>query len=307
MTGISEGMQESPMLPKHGISANKPSRTPIPHLTAPDLAHAKQRHHVDSASQCLRQHGILKVSLGFPDPDSRYLEQLVLSLHQHHGHRLPIPHSASRGWFWDVRPTGVDDATPFQTPEHQARSETMEAFPWHTDCSYEELPPRYFALHVLQHDRFGGGTLSLMSVPRLAQQLSPSARASLMRNEYSIRTPPEFVRDPEKSDIVGSILTAAGGEDHHHSGVMTTTMMMMRFRRDIVVPLTERASRALQEVDALLKNDRAQAESTLHLSSGDLSAGSVVLLDNRRWLHARNNIRDPKRHLRRVRWDAVPF
>ncbi|KAK4152720.1 hypothetical protein C8A00DRAFT_44260 [Chaetomidium leptoderma] len=268
----------------------------VPQLTAPDLAYAKQRHHVDSVSRLLGQDGILKISLGFPDPDSRYLEQLVLGLHEHHGHRLPITHSASRGWFWDVRPS-ID--TPFQTPQHQARSETMEAFPWHTDCSYEDLPPRYFALHVLQHDRFGGGTLSLMSVPRLSQLLSPSTRTSLTRKDYSIRIPPEFIKEPEKRDIIGSILTA-------HRDAQPSSGMM-RFRRDLVTPLTESASRALQEVDASLKNDKAQAESTLHLNSRDLLAGSIVLVDNRRWLHARNNIKDPGRHLRRVRWDAVPF
>ncbi len=268
----------------------------VPQLTAPDIAYAKQRHHVDSASQLLRQDGILKISLGFPDPDSRYLEQLVLSLHEHHGHRLPITHSASRGWFWDVWPS-ID--TPFQTPQHQARSETMEAFPWHTDCSYEELPPRYFALHVLQHDRFGGGTLSLMSVPGLSQLLSQSTRTSLMRKDYGIRIPLEFIKEPQKRDIIGSILTAHHGAQH--------SSCMMRFRRDLVVPLTERASRALQDVDTSLKNAKTQAKSTLHLTSRDLSAGSILLVDNRRWLHARSNIKDPKRHLRRVRWDAVPF
>lgn len=266
----------------------------VTQLTALDLAHAKQRHHVGSAYQHLQQHGILKINLGFPDPGSQYLKQLVLSLHEYHGHQLPISHSASRGWFWDVRP-GID--TPFQTTQHRARSETPEAFPWHTDCSYEDLPPRYFALHVLQHDRFGGGTLSVMNVQRLTELLSPDTRASLMRQDYGIRVPPEFIKKPETQEIVGSVLAAR----------QDVQPCMMRFRRDIIKPLTERASRALQELDMSLRDTKAQAQSTLHLTSTDLSAGSIILVDNRRWLHARSNIKDPKRHLRRVRWDAVPF
>jgi alpha-ketoglutarate-dependent taurine dioxygenase len=266
----------------------------VPQLTAPDLAHAKQWHHVDAASQHLQEHGILKINLSFPDPHSQYLEQLVLSLHEHHGHELPISHSASCGWFWDVRPS---INTPFQTPQHQARSETMENFPWHTDCSYEELPPRYFALHVLQHDRRGGGTLSVMNVQRLSELLSTDTRKSLMRQDFGIRIPLEFVKEPEKRGIVGSVLTAQQGANH----------FMMRFRRDLLTPLTEKASRALQDLDNSLQDAEAQAKSTLHLTSKDLSAGSIILLDNRRWLHARSNINDPKRHLRRVRWDAIPF
>ena len=173
----------------------------------------------------------------------------------------------------------------------------MGEFPWHTDCSYEDLPPRYFALHVLQHDRFGGGTLSVMNVQRLSELLSPDTRTSLMRQDYGIRIPLEFIKEPEKRGIVGSVLTAQ----------QDVQPCMMRFRRDLVTPLTERASRALQELDMSLQDAEAQTQSTLHLTSKDLSAGSIILVDNRRWLHARSNIKDPKRHLRRVRWDAVPL
>jgi alpha-ketoglutarate-dependent taurine dioxygenase len=219
---------------------------------------------------------------------------LVLSLHEYHGHQLPISHSASRGWFWDVRPS---INTPFQPLQHQARSETADAFPWHTDCSYEDLPPRYFALHVLQHDRFGGGSLSVMNVQRLTELLTPDTRTSLTRQEYSISVPLEFIKKPEKREIVGSVLSTR----------RDVQPCMMRFRRDLITPLTGRASRALQELDMCLRDAEAQAQSKLHLQSTDLPAGNIILVDNRRWLHARSNIKDPKRHLRRVRWDAVPF
>ncbi|KAG6041158.1 hypothetical protein E4U41_005796 [Claviceps citrina] len=274
-----------------GLATKSPT---VSQLTALHLADAKQRHHVGTAHQHLQHHGILKINVGFPDPDSQYLKQLVLSFHDYHGHQLPISHSASRGWFWDVRPSVH---APFQAAQYRARSETTDGIPWHTDCSYEDLPPRYFALHVLQHDRFGGGTLSFMDVQSLAELLSPDTRASLMRQDYRIRVPTEFVKEPEKQEIVGSVMASR----------QNGQPCMMRFREEITTPLTERASRAMQELDSSLRDAEAQEESTIHFTAMDLSAGSIILVDNRRWLHARNDIKDPERHLRRVRWDAAPF
>jgi hypothetical protein len=265
----------------------------VPHLTVPDHEHASQSRHIRSVHENLQNHGILKIGLKFSDPDSDYLKELVLGLHKHHGHQLPISHSASRGWFWDVRP----NSTVFQTANHQARSETMEEFPWHTDCSYEDLPPRYFALHVLQEDRFGGGTLSAMNIQRLSLSLSPSTRASLTEREYSITIPPEFIKDPRKQNIIGSLMAIDGQGQQS----------ILRFRRDLVTALTERAAKALHELDAAVQDVNAQSQSTVHLTAKDFPAGTIILMDNRRWLHARHNIKDPERHLRRVRWDAIPF
>jgi alpha-ketoglutarate-dependent taurine dioxygenase len=173
----------------------------------------------------------------------------------------------------------------------------MEEFPWHTDCSYENPPPRYFALQVLQPDRYGGGTLSVMNVERLSEMLSIATKMSLARPEYLIRTPPEFIKHPMQQHIVGSILMA--DEEGRTS--------IMRFREDILTPLSERASTALNELKHALQSAEARSHSTLHLTPKTLPEGSIILIDNRRWLHARNHIKDPERHLRRVRWDAVAF
>ena len=266
----------------------------VPQLEAPNSAYAKQRHHVGRVSHFLQQHGILKIKLGFQDPDSKYLEKLLMSLHEYQGHRLPISHSASRGWFWDVRPS---NNTPTQTPQHQARSETMEEFVWHTDCSYETAPPRYFALHVLQHDRLGGGTLSVMNVQRLSELLSPETRQSLSQQEFVIKIPLEFIKSPERREIVGSLFSS----EHD------LQPCVMRFRRDLISPLTARASKALQELDMALQSSTFHTHSILQFPSEELPAGSIILLDNRRWLHERSVIKDQERHLRRVRWDPTPF
>ncbi|KAI9150351.1 taurine catabolism dioxygenase [Paramyrothecium foliicola] len=265
----------------------------VPNIVAPDFSSANAQSHVRQVAEQLQRNGILKVSLEFDDPSSRYLEQLLLSLNRHHGHQLPITHSAERGWFWDVRPATAN----FQAGSHQARSETMNDFPWHTDCSYEHAPPRYFALQVLQHDRHGGGTLSVMNTQRLSELLSPTARFALMRPDFRIATPPEFIKDPRCQQIVGSLLL-----DHANDG-----SAIIRFREDLVTPLNARASQGLDALKQALQDTSVQRDSVLHLRSSALPKGSIILIDNRKWLHARNHVTDPQRHLRRVRWDASPF
>ncbi|XWX00325.1 hypothetical protein V2A60_008345 [Cordyceps javanica] len=274
-----------------------------PPFAVSDPSSAAEPRFVASVHRALERSGMARIKLAFPDPSSRFLEELVCSFHAHHGHRLPITHSASRGWFWDVRPS---DGTviPLQTAHHRARSETMADFPWHTDCSYEGAPPRFFGLHVLQHDRYGGGTLSAMNIERLGAALSPEARRALRRDEFVITIPPEFIKDPSKTSIVGNIMAGGGGGDE-------TGSVMMRYRRDLLEPTTTAAARALRELDMLLDGSTGggnlAATSTVHLKASDCQAGTIILMDNRRWLHARNHIRDPERHLRRIRWDAIPF
>ncbi|GKZ21192.1 hypothetical protein AbraIFM66951_011585 [Aspergillus brasiliensis] len=172
-------------MPTRSLSLTTKIVRAVPHLTANDLSYTSRPSHIANISHTLRKSGILKVSLKFEDDSSQYLQKLLIGLHEQHGHGLPITHSASRGWFWDVRP----NSTTFQTPSHQARSETMEEFPWHTDCSYEETPARYFALQVLREDRCGGGTLSVMNVGKLSSLLPPSTCAALVRPEFRIDVP----------------------------------------------------------------------------------------------------------------------
>lgn len=267
----------------------------VPQLPAPDLSYAQQNEHVRSVAEQLEYQGILKVTLGFADPDGQYLDGLIQSLHRNHGHQLPINHSATRGWFWDVRPLpGSTDTT--HTSE-LARSETMEVFPWHTDCSYEDQPPRYFALQVLRPDRYGGGTLSVVEANRLRDLLPPATRLALMQPEFRINVPAEFIKHPSQRKILGSLLADHGGLGPH---------TVMRLREDIVDPMTEAASKAMQELRRVFSSGLVN-DFAVHLSAEELPEGSIILMDNRRWLHARTSVMDPERHLRRVRWDAAPF
>ena len=173
----------------------------------------------------------------------------------------------------------------------------MENFPWHTDCSYEASPPRFFGLQVLQPDRHGGGTLSLTNVEELIRALSPTSVAALLKPHYRIITPQEFIKGSgDACHIIGSIIAA------NKTGQAT----MMRFREDITTPLSVEAHDALKELKQTLLGMEMQRKVT-NLTPEFLPKGSIVLTDNYRWLHARSQVRDPKRHLRRVRWDGAAF
>lgn len=259
----------------------------IPELDARSLISAKDKTHIRQIHDHLRNHGALKVKLGFLDPDSDYLRQIVLGLHEHHGHGLPSTHSSTRGWFWDVRPQP-------ETIQHRAISETMGDFPWHTDSCYETAPANFFALHVLQHDRCGGGTLSLLNVERLLRSISPWAKQALSEPEFRIAIPPEFSKCNQRSFIGRLLSTDEQGQYER-----------LRFRDDLLTPLTPRANAAYCELmHTFTQQKRTQIQ---NLTSELLPQGSIILMDNGRWLHSRNHVHDAGRHLRRVRWDARPF
>ncbi|KAJ6109728.1 hypothetical protein N7486_001963 [Penicillium sp. IBT 16267x] len=263
----------------------------IPQLYAADPGAPKNTEHLRQVNQHLKERGIVKIDLQFEDDSCSYLRQLLLQLHKVHGHGLPTTHSASRGWFWDVRP----QLEPL-TDTYIARSETMNEFPWHTDCSYEASPARYFALQVIQPDKFGGGTLSVLDTSRLLSFLSPPALETLGRPEFRINVPREFIKEETRKHVVGSLLQV--------DNKLRTTQL--RFREDIITPLTEPAKVAFEEIQRALASDFIQSQ-VVHLTSSVLPRGSIIAMDNRRWLHGRDEVLDPDRHLRRVRWDARPF
>jgi alpha-ketoglutarate-dependent taurine dioxygenase len=172
----------------------------------------------------------------------------------------------------------------------------MADFPWHTDCSYEVSPPRYFALQVLREDRRGGGTLSVLQSNRLMSLLSSTTRVTLTQPEFRITVPPEFIKDENESHVVGSVMWVDERTDKFH----------LRLRSDIIEPMTTRAEAALKELQHVLASSEIKAE-VLDLTPKLLPRGSILMMDNSQWLHARNVVCDPKRHLRRVRWDARLF
>ncbi|KAK6519214.1 hypothetical protein TWF281_003050 [Arthrobotrys megalospora] len=250
--------------------------------------------HVLEVHRSLEEHGVALVRLNFTDPASDYLVSLVKDgLHPMHGHGLPVDHSQKKGWLWDVKPI---HGKVHSTEDPLARSETMHVFPWHTDCSFEANPPRHFALHVLHADRNGGGSLSLVRASDIVQELSEETISRLSMPEFVFAVPDEFDKGTSHT-LVGALLDMSYGEPK------------LRFRRDIISPLTREAELALEELDKILDDCQSSSGRSLRkvMKAEDLPDGMVIVVDNAKWLHARSQVNDPDRHLRRVRWNAQPF
>ncbi|KAF3935430.1 hypothetical protein ABW20_dc0105679 [Dactylellina cionopaga] len=250
--------------------------------------------HVAEVYQSLEDHGVALVRLNFSDPASDYLVSLVKDgMHPTYGHGLPVDHSQTKGWLWDVKPIHGKVHT---STDPLARSETMNVFPWHTDCSFEASPPRHFALHVLHADRCGGGALSLVRTSDIVQELSEETISRLSIPEFVFTVPDEFDKGVSHT-LVGPLLDMSLGEPK------------LRFRRDIITPTTERAEMALKDLDRVLDECQSSSGRSLRktMKAEDLPDGMVIVVDNAKWLHARNQVNDPDRHLRRVRWNAQPF
>ncbi|HVX11426.1 MAG TPA: TauD/TfdA family dioxygenase [Pirellulales bacterium] len=159
-------------------------------------------------------------------------------------------------------------------------SRTMEPLPLHTDGAFEEPPPRYLAQYVVREDRFGGGETLLVEVAEIVRRLSPETVETLRSTRFRFRAPAEYAKGVPHRDA--PILYGDG---------------LMRYRRVIIdESLCRSAKSALDELDAAI----AAIEPTrLRLHSG-----TILLLDNARFLHARSEVRDPERHLLRMRFSC---
>lgn len=135
-------------------------------------------------------------------------------------------------------------------------------------------------------------------------KLTPDVRQSLTRPEFQITVPPEFAKGVDS--IVGNLVIQSV-EDRQER-----PMMRFRYRADIVQPLSNKAEEALRELNAVLAPPPGGAGSDIDnikmdLTSQILPDNSIVLMDNARWMHARNEVKDKRRHLRRIRWGRREF
>ena len=261
----------------------------VPRFAADSIHISQDVQHIAKVNQALNGVGIAIVDLKFLDANSAYLSNLVLALGHYHDHGPPIEHSAIRGWYWDVR--------PMKKAVNRARSETCEVLPWHTDCSYEARPPRFFGLHVLHADQCGGGTLRVLNVSQILRRLSPSACATLSRPDFRIKVPQEFFKGNDS--INGNVITRDYDKDD----------VYMRYRSDIIQPLSASAEEAVQELHKSLapNTDADIKDIRIDFAPQDLPDNSIVLIDNGRWFHSRTEVKDLRRHLRRICWGQRDF
>ena len=216
----------------------------------------------------LNKVGVLVISLGYEEESSESLERIVQLLGS------PHTHSTGEDAVWHIKQGGDSGK------EKLARSHKLNEFVLHTDCSYEKTIPDYFGLYCVRHDRHDGGKNLLVDCSTLIQHLTPESLDILQNEAVDIIVPPEFKRGVES--ISAKII------DRNFN---------VRYRKEIIneKTLTPELKKALAEFERL-------CHSPVLNRTLELKDGQILILDNRRYLHARTTINDPLRHLMRIRF-----
>jgi alpha-ketoglutarate-dependent taurine dioxygenase len=237
------------------------------------LFHLKRGEEIDGVKlkSVIAEYGIALVHVDFADPEGLIMQKIADDIGVINNHNV---NSDSGLWHIKINEEATDDSGQL------IRSYTDAEFPMHTDCSYEDDPPRLFSLFVLQKDRLGGGKNRLVRSADLLKKLSPATVEILRKTNFTIRVPPGFKK--YKESVTGPILT---GKD------------LFRYRRDCVIDehCTPDQLRAIFELEEALVNNEIVTD--LYLDNGTL-----LILDNARFLHARDKILDRDRHLLRMRF-----
>ncbi|EAW08585.1 uncharacterized protein ACLA_033210 [Aspergillus clavatus NRRL 1] len=240
-------------------------------------------------AQALKEYGIIAIELGFDDSKSQFMLEIVEAMGC-----TPDTHSSTQGALWDVtyRPSGViSEKTGGNVV---SISQGLGEFAWHTDGCFEVSPQRYFGLHILHPDKLGGGIFRLLAIDDLVKRLSPASIETLLNYEFELQVPPEFYK--------GSATTR-----HKLLSIEPDTgRYLIRYRRDILAdPPSDDpiANAAVMELNAVLDGEGSVGQT---FSKDIFKENSILLMDNARFLHCRTEIKDPKRFLRRVRFNGTP-
>ncbi|TAH31855.1 hypothetical protein EYC58_04215 [Candidatus Saccharibacteria bacterium] len=192
---------------------------------------------------------------------------------------IPTEHDKNGKVVWDIKASGAVHLEG----QPVARSHTSEEFNWHTDASFEPIPPQYFMLQVLQADAMGGGVQSFIQVSNVIAELPEDVRATLTETEFIWKVPPEFQRS-ETSRHLPLLFGTNEGD------------LAFRYRRECIDLgcATMEQLYALECFEAMIR----RAPQIRHTPA----AGELAVVDNWRALHKRSEIKDRRRHLQRVRF-----
>jgi alpha-ketoglutarate-dependent taurine dioxygenase len=216
----------------------------------------------------LDEQGLALVEATPGDSEGRQLRQLVGQL------GTAEQHDRLGRIIWHIRYDALAAA------RGATASLTMEPLPFHTDGAFDDPSPRYLAQYVVQEDRFGGGETLLVAVDQVLRRLSDETLAVLRSTSFRFYAPAEYNKGIPYRDA--TILFGDG---------------LMRYRREIIdEDVCREAIPALDELDKAIN-----AVEPLRLP---LPSGTILLLDNARFLHARTEVRDPERHLLRMRFSG---
>jgi len=234
---------------------------------------------VKEYQKVLLQDGFLIIELQYPDRDAIFLQQMIEKL------GIMNPHNDDLSSFlWDVTCSGDNNTSKSQNSIEKARSQTSNEFNLHTDCSFEDPPPRFMGLYVVEEDCFGGGYSLILHIDSLLSRLSEETISTLKNTKFRFKVPKEFFKGVQY--IEAPIIQPNG-----------------TFRyRDECVDISEHTNQqqtALQELEALLRDPSLR-------KSFFMKKGTIWILDNGKFFHGRTEILDKRRHLKRIRFNLNP-
>lgn len=178
---------------------------------------------------------------------------------------------------WHVQP---NTQSPNGKHNKLARSETFEEFAFHTDCSYEENPPEYIAMLVLETDKLGGGQTEIIRLSDVLEHLPAETIEKLLSEKVQINVPEEFRKQSHIDHISETILLDPN---------------RIRYREDIL------SGKSLEHVDQL-----RLAINQAPRYKPNLEKYTMILLNNQTYLHGRTKVLDQRRHLLRIRFNRLP-
>ncbi|KAF5271469.1 hypothetical protein FQR65_LT05089 [Abscondita terminalis] len=220
----------------------------------------------------LNNYEICILTLNFRD-NSASFKQIVKNLGTPHSHK------EKDSFLWDIK---IPSEDKFANPI--ARSHKDQEFHFHTDCSYEENVPDYFALYVLHADQKSGGRNLIVDIKPVIKCLSDKSLKTLQNDPVVIKVPPEFFKG------IDSIQASIIDKDNN-----------IRYRREIIDfnHVTSKQLKAIGELESLVYSPTFCRGLTL-------SDDQILILSNKKFLHARTQIKDPQRHLQRIRFFKTP-
>ncbi|BBM02482.1 TauD/TfdA family dioxygenase [Microbulbifer sp. GL-2] len=223
----------------------------------------------ESYKVALLKKGIVLICLGFSDDSAEIMKDIVNTIGLIH------EHDALGRTVWDVKIGGETGE------EALAISHSDREFSLHNDGAFEQEMPGYFGLHVVRADTLGGGENILVCADRIVESLTEETFQLLSSRKFKLRVPEEFRK-------VSNFIEASLIDESHG----------FRYRYDII----ERDLCSPEELEAL--NELELKISLPHnMFKVHLGNNQILLLDNRRYLHARTRIKDKKRHLKRIRFN----
>ena len=259
-------MNKLPLYNLEGIF-NKSQKLKLHEICCYAITHQETIHY-NLFLEALNKYGICILSLNYRD-NSATFKQIIKNLGTLHSHK------EKDSFLWNIKVLRLEKST-----QPLARSHKDREFHFHTDCSYEENVPDYFALYVLHADQKSGGKNLIVVIKSVIGALSKESLKTLQSDPVTIKVPQEFYKG------IASIQACIIDENNN-----------IRYRREIIDSnhLTSKQVKAIGELERLVYSPE-------FCRGLILSDDQILILSNKKHLHARTHIKDPERHLQRIRF-----